>query len=248
MNRKLFTISIFVLAFALLVSVGAVLYALPADSVAAQTETSTDTLRTIQVSGQGEVRAEPDRAIVRLGVQTEADTAQSAMQTNSESMTAVISATLDAGIDQADIQTEGFRLQPVYQSSDNSQSPELTGYRVSNIVRVTVRDLTQLGDLLDSAVSAGSNTIEGIQFEISNQAEMEAAAREAAMNDAQQKAEQLTNLAGAELGPVHTIIETGVSSPRPVALAAQESPAASVPVQPGTQLIQASVQVTWEVR
>jgi len=214
-------------------------------SVAAQTEG--ESVRTIQVSGEGQVQAEPDMAIVRLGVQTEADTAEEALAANNEEMTAVISITLEAEIDENDIRTEGFNLQPVYESGNNNQPRELVGYRVSNIVRITVRDLTMLGQLLDTAVAAGSNNIQGIQFQISDRAALEAAAREAAMMNAQEKAEQLTDLAGAALGPVHTILET--SSVRPVAFSVADEAAAApgVPIQAGTQTIQASVQVTWEI-
>jgi uncharacterized protein len=248
MKRKLLVSGILLAAFSLFVGMGMTLMAQPTARVAAQTDASQP--RTIQVSGRGQVSAQPDRAVVRLGVQTEADTAQAALAANNEQMTAVISATLEAGIDEADIQTQGLRLQPVYNSGSDTQQPELTGYRANNTVQITVRDLDRLGELLDTAVAAGSNTIEGIQFEVSNQADLEAAAREAAMQNAQDKAEQLTKLAGAELGPVQTILETGGSSPRPVTLASQESAvsAASVPVQAGTQFIEASVQVTWEIR
>jgi len=246
MKRSLPIFGAILIALSLLVGMGITLALQPADNAAAQTDS--ESLRTIEVSGQGEVQAQPDQATVRLGVQTEADTAEQALEQNNERMTAVISATLEAGIEEEDIQTEGFHLTPVYDNSSNAQSRELTGYRTSNIVRITVRDLTQLGKLLDAVVEAGSNTIEGIQFEISNQAELAAAAREAAMQDAQQKAEQLTELAGAELGPVRTILETGGARPLTAPVAEEASLAANVPIATGTQTIQASVQVTWEIR
>lgn len=245
MNRKFWMLGVFFIAFSLFMGVGIALLSSPAASVAAQT--TAESLQTIEVSGEGAVQAEPDQAIVRLGVQTEADTAELALADNNEQMTAVISATLEAGIDETDIRTEGFRLQPVYETSNNGQSRELVGYQANNMVRIMVTDLDLLGGLLDTAVSAGSNTIEGIQFQISNQAELEAAAREAAMMDAQAKAEQLTELAGAQLGPVHTIFETGGSSPIPVAVADESLASSSVPIQAGTQTIRASVQVTWEI-
>lgn len=213
----------------------------------AAAQTDNPSIRTIQVSGRGEVTAEPDQAIVRLGVETEAITAEAALDDNNDRMTAVISATLEAGIAEEDIQTQGFNLRPVYDTPEDGQ-PELSGYRASNIVRVTVRDLAMLGQLLDAAVAAGSNSIEGIQFEVSNQVELESAAREAAMTDAQQKAGQLTELSGAELGPVHTIIETGSAGPVSVSAAQEESLGAAVPIQPGTQTIEASVRVTWEIQ
>lgn len=245
MRRKLLVTGGFLLFVLLLFGIGTSLMTLPAGTAAAQTDESQ--LRTIQVSGHGQVSAEPDRAAVRLGVQTEADSAQEALEANSERMTAVISATLGIDINQSDIQTQGVRLQPIYESTTDGESAELAGYRASNMVRVTVRDLDQLGELLDTAVAAGGNTIEGIQFEVSDQAELEAAAREAAMQNAQAKAEQLTELAGAELGPVQTIWETGGPNPIP-AFTSDESMAASVPVQPGTQSIEANVMVTWEIR
>ena len=247
MKRNLPIFGAILVTLSLLVGLGIALTLQPANQAVAQTEE--ESLRTIELSGQGQVEAEPDRATVRLGVQTEADEAGAALEENNERMTAVISATLEAGIEENDIQTEGFRLMPVYENSpNNAQSPELTGYRASNIVRITVRDLTMLGELLDAVVEAGSNTIEGIQFEISNEAELAAAAREAAMQDAQQKAEQLTELAGAELGPVHTILETGGARPLTASVAEEASLAADVPIATGTQTIQASVQVIWEIR
>lgn len=247
MKRRLFISGMLLLATAVVIIMGLATISSPAAPVAAQTDA--DQLRTVQVSGRGQVSAAPDQAIVRLGVETEADTAQAALNANNERMTAVISATLEAGIEADDIQTQGFRLQPVYGSqNDNTQPPELVAYRASNVVQITVRDLDQLGELLDTAVTAGGNVIESLQFEVSNQAELEAAAREAAMLDAQQKAEQLVDLAGAELGPVQTIFETGSPAPVPLSLARDESAAAGVPVQPGTQTIEASVQVTWLIR
>lgn len=245
MKPRLLISGILLAVFSLLIGIFLTFAAVP-KPVSAQTGEAPT--RYIQVSGRGQVSAEPDQATVRLGVSTEADTAQAALDENNDQMTAVISATLEAGVAEEDIQTQGFNLSPVYDTPDAGQAPELAGYRADNIVTVTVHDLSQLGELLDAAVEAGSNTIEGIQFEVSNQAELEAAAREAAITDAQQKAEQLTELAGAELGPVQTILETGNATPITAPIAQEENLSASVPVQPGTQLIDASVQVTWEIQ
>lgn len=249
MKGKLWILATFFLAFSLFMGVGLTLLSQPPLPVAAQTgQTTNNNLATIEVSGQGQVQAEPDQAVVRLGVQTEADTAEAALEENNERMTAVISATIEAGIDESDISTEGFRLQPVYETSNNGQSRELVGYQASNLVRVMVTDLQLLGGLLDTAVSAGSNNVQGIEFQISNRAELEAEAREAAINNAEAKAEQLTQLAGAELGPVHTILEMGGSGPIPLGIADQAAPESSVPIQTGTQTITANVHVVWEIR
>lgn len=244
MKRRLLISGILLAIFSLLAGAGFTLMTLP-EPVAAQGQEPS--LRTVQVTGRGQVSATPDQAIIRLGVQTEANTADAALEENNEQMAAVISTTLGAGVDETDIQTQGFNLRPVYDTPDNGDAPELTGYRASNIVQITVRDLSQIGGLLDAAVSAGSNTIEGIQFEVSNMAELEAAAREAAVTNAEQKATQMVQVAGAELGPVHTILEIGGGGPLPVAVQ-EDTLESSVPIQPGTQSIEVIVQVTWEIQ
>ncbi|MDX1615161.1 MAG: SIMPL domain-containing protein [Candidatus Promineifilaceae bacterium] len=216
------------------------------DGVAAGAE------RMITVSGVGSIEAEPDTAIVRLGVETQADTAEAALDQNSEQMQGVIEALTEAEIAEEDIQTSGLRLQPIYDEPTGASpatTRELVGYRASNTVEVRTTDLDNLGATLDAAVAAGGNTIQSIRFEISNNAALLEQAREAAMRDAIAKAEQLTALAGAELGAVLTIEEQGQSRPSPVfaeeaALAAGERP---VPVQAGTETVEARVRVSWTI-
>ncbi len=199
-------------------------------------------LRVISVSGYGAINAVPDTAIIRLGVETEADTAQEALDDNSVQMSQLISATVAAGVAETDIQTHGLQLQPVYSSS--TTDPQLTGYRASNIVAITARDLDGLGELLDAAIEAGGNRIDSIRFEVSDREALFAAAREAAMNDAIERAEQLTALAGAELGEVFTISEVGGTPPAPIPVETVAD-VSRVPVSPGMQTIEVYVQVSW---
>jgi uncharacterized protein YggE len=216
-----------------------------AGEAGAQTEPET-TERMVNVTGFGRIAAPPDVAIIRLGVQTEADTAAEAMDENNTLMQAVISATVAAEIDEADIQTQGIRLNPVYTGSEGGAPATISGYQASNIVEITVRDLVGLGPLLDSVVEAGGNTIESIRFEVSDMRDVMAQAREAAMNDARSKAEQLTALADAELGDVLTITEFSQAPPIPVVTDTVVAEAA--PIQPGTEYVETTVQVVWQIR
>ena len=204
--------------------------------------------RTLSVSGQGNVSIRPDMAVVWLGVQTEADTAQEALEENSVQMQSVISATLEADVAEDDIQTQGIRLQPIYDQPQDGQPREVQGYRASNIVEVTVRDLDDLGALLDAAVAAGGNTIENIRFEVGDTDEVLAQAREAAVNNAREKAEHLASLLDAELGQVLTVSELSFTPPTPIVFEEAAADTAAVPVQPGTQSIEASVQITWQLQ
>ena len=206
--------------------------------------------RTLSVSGSGTVSGRPDVAVVTLGVQTDAEEAAAALSQNSDQMQALVDALTGAGIAEKNIQTQVVRLQPQYQQSDSGSgsTSELVGYRATNLVEVRVEELDTLGQILDAAVQAGGNTIENISFEISDSTDLVTQAREAAWNDALAKAQQLADLAGAELGPVMTISETS-RAPSPIierAVAAQA--AAPVPIQAGTQDVEVDISVTWTLQ
>lgn len=221
-------------------------------------------LRTITVSGNGSVDITPDMAIVTLGVQTDAQTASQALTQNNTQMQAVMSALQKAGIASADIQTSFVQLSPRYENPPPQQpqqgpaqtTPSVTvtatvqpvTYTAINTVQVKVRKLDTLGTLLDQVVAAGGNQIQNIRFDVSNASQAMDQARQAAMNDAIHKAQQLATLANAKLGTVMTINETS-QSPVPFAAAMQAQPSAgNVPVSPGTQTVTVDLQVTWDLQ
>ncbi len=214
--------------------------------------------RTISVSGSGTVSADPDKMVIRLGVETMAETASEALSQNSQQMQAVIDALKEADLPAADIQTQTVQLRPQYEAPEReptkaqqreaeAQEPELVGYVASNIVEASSEDLDAVGALLDAAVQAGANRVEGIRFEASDSAELLSQAREAAWEDAAQKAQQLADLAGVELGNVISINES-TSVPRPVGLGAAMEKEAAVPIEPGSENIRVSLHVTWALR
>lgn len=228
------------------------IFTLYSEPQAAVAQTEPDTVasaqRTIQVSGIGRVSVQPDRATVRLGVTTEAISATTALEENSMRMSDLISVTQEAGIPAASIQTEGLTLQPIYENDVlENGTRTLTGYRATNMVSITTDDIAGLGALLDAIVGAGGNTIQGIRFEISDSEAALAQAREAAVNDARNRAEQLTNLLGTQLGDVLTIIEFGGSAPSAIQFDQAIAESAAVPVAAGSQVVEVSIQVTWQL-
>lgn len=210
--------------------------------------------RTISVSGTGQASAQPDVAVVTIGVTTEAQEAGEALTENSVQMTAVIAALKEGGVQAKDIRTQTIRLSPRYEqpprTAGGAQKPaELVGFMASNVVEARVRELGGLGDLLDAAVQAGGNQIQGIRFEIEDTSELLVQARDAAWLDAQDKAQQLADLADAELGAALTIQEFS-RTPRPyegARVMAMDMAAASVPIEAGEQSVQIEVQVTWQM-
>jgi uncharacterized protein YggE len=205
--------------------------------------------RMINVSGTGQVSAQPDVAVVALDVQTEAEEAAAALAQNSQQMQALVNALEDAGVAAKDMQTQVIRLYPRYEQSPDIQGPDkLVGYTATNMVEVRLRNLDGVGEILDTAVQAGGNRIESIGFEVSDPALYVDQAREAAWNDALHKADQLADLAGAALGDVLTISESG-RGPQPLVeqpVMAAEA-AATVPIEPGSQTIKVEFQVTWSI-
>ncbi len=246
MNGKLSAVLIGGVIAALIVgatALGAVL-ARPATIQAAQTGGTL--VRQITVVGTGEAKATPDRATVQLGVQSEAATAREALTANSTSMTGLIEQLTQLGIAASDIQTSNFNISPTY--SDDGRT--VSGYQVTNMVSVIIRDVGAAGDLLDKVVSAGANAVYGIGFSIDNPQALQAAARDAAIADARARAQAMATAAGGSVGQILTLSET-IDSPPPVLMQRAEAAMAAdaaPPIQAGEQAVSAQVQITYELR
>src|SRR3954453_23020041 len=124
------------LLLAVLAGMVGLLYARP---VTAQASTGVPGMRQVTVVGHGEIKGAPDTATVQIGVEAEAATAKDALAQNSAQAQAVQEKLTKLGIDAKDIQTSNFAINPTY-ASDGHQ---VTGYHVSNMVTVKIRQLDQ---------------------------------------------------------------------------------------------------------
>jgi len=204
--------------------------------------------RTVTVTASGSVRAVPDMVMISTGVQTTGETARSALLDNSTVMRRVIERLKKIGIRSRDIATDNLSVRPVYQRNrKNNQPPEVTGYQVDNSVRIQVRDISLMGDVLDQVVKLGANQIGGIQFKVREAERLKDDARTKAMDNARRHARLLAREANTDLGKVLMIREgTASYSPGPRMMEMRTS--AAVPVQAGTRELSTSVTVTWELR
>jgi len=210
----------------------------PDGSHAAGTPTTTQTQRTITVSGDGSATSVPTRASISFGVQTQALSAKEALAQNADAMQQVIDALKKAGAQ--DVQTQSVSLNQTY--GDNSQ---LTGYAASNTVTATVT-YAAAGTTIDTAVAAGANQVYGPTPLLSDvEAQYQQALADAVAN-ARARGEVLAKAAGAALGDVVTVVE-GSSAPVPVTFAAKSAAVEAVPtpVVPGPQETDATVTVTF---
>jgi len=201
---------------------------------------------TIAVVGQGSVAATPDSAEIQVAVITTDTQAASAVAANSAQMTSVLRSLAGLGIQERQTATERFEISPRFRRASNQdQAPEITGYAVTNRLRVTVTDLKILGQVLDAVVAAGANRVENVTMTLSDTEPLLDQARKKAMEDARHKAELILASAGLKLGPVLSIEEKGSALPVPRALALAES--AAVPVRPGEQVVRSGLGVTFAI-
>lgn len=211
---------------------------------------------TIAIEGRGEVRAAPDMATINSGVTTQGATAREALDANTAAMSELIVALKQSGIEARDIQTSGFSVNPNYVYSDArddlgyTMPPKINGYQVSNSVTVVVRDLEELGSILDQSVTVGANTVNGVSFSVADPSELLDEARKLAFSDARDKAELYAGVADATLGDLEQISERqdfNAPQPYPMYARAEMAGAATVPVEAGEMSFAITVNVTWDL-
>lgn len=212
------------------------------------------TERSISVQGQGTASAKPDLVTLSLGVQTTGDTALEAISLNSEQMTGVIGAIQGAGIADEDIQTSGINLYPVYEDRSlvrQGEQRQVVGYRASNSVSVTVRDIEKAGAVLDAALVAGANQVSGVQFGLSDTDALITDALIAAVDDAKAKAQTIADALGVQLGAALIVTEEWIERPQARAQFARaeslDAGGFAPPVQGGTVGVTAHIRVTFAI-
>lgn len=204
----------------------------------------------LSVSAEGKVQGRPDMATISLGVQTEAQTAQAAVQANATRMTALIAALRRAGIAERDIQTSNVSVNPQQQYREN-QPPLVTGYQANNTVTAKIRNVDNVGRVIDASVAAGGNTVNGVSFSYQNPDAQVDNARREAIREARRRADLYASALNMHVVRIVAIQEGGgYSPPFPVPMLARGMAAAqeATPVQVGEIETTASVNVTFELR
>jgi uncharacterized protein YggE len=206
----------------------------------------------ISVTGVGEEIVVPDTANIQIGVQVFSEELSEAQRMSNEQIQAIIDTLTAAGVEERDIQTSNYSVSIRQQYDNQGIATAVLGYDIYNTLSVTVRDVEQLGEILDQAVSSGANQIYGIYFFTEDLTEATAQAREKAVQDARARAEQLAAAGGVELGRILNISEGFAQPPMPFdygrGMAGAEMAADSaVPIQTGSQTVMIQVTVTFEI-
>ena len=178
--------------------------AAPIVEVAGESDLICDTGRSVQVSGTAVVNVTPDRVLIQLGIQSNATTPQKVESINSATINKIIRALEAQGIEEKDIVTDWYVIEPIY---DSYNSLYIKGYRIYNIVAVTLRDISKVNKVIVAALKAGANQVVNVEFYLSDLRKYRDQARELAMKAAKEKARDLASAAGAETGCVMNINE-----------------------------------------
>lgn len=201
----------------------------------------------VRATGEAVVMAKPDRALVDIGVVTQAETAPAAVAENARQLEAALARIRAVVGPRGDVKTISFMVSPNYRYPKEGGEPTLTGYTATNLLRVTLDDLAQVGKVIDAATQAGANRVENLRFTLRDeQAVQLQALREAAVK-ARRKAEALAFALGGKIKRLLSVVE---SSPNVVPLydvGIARTEAAATPIEPGTIEIRASVVYTAEV-
>ena len=206
-----------------------------------------DDPRQIVVTGEGVVTGQPDMAVITMGVSQEARSAGEAIDRASAAMAGIMTTLAEAGIDSRDIQTASISLSPRWDHRQRDTPPSVVGYVAANTLRVRVRDLAELGGVLDRVVGSGANQMHGLAFALSDPRPAEDAARAEAVRDAQAKARVLAEAAGIELGPIRRITEGSSVAPTGGPMMREMAMEAAVPIATGEVQTRVSVTVIFDI-
>jgi len=203
--------------------------------------------RTLTITATGHVDAKPDTAVFNSGVVTEGETAAAAIAANAKVVSNLIDGLKAKGVAAQDLQTSQFAVNPRYARPAQDTAPRIDGFEVRNSLSVVARDISQVGELLDTAAKLGANQFGSIEFIVSDAQTRLDAARTNAIASARRQAEVYAKAAGTKLGDVLSITEGGEQgAPRPVMMG-RAMAAEAVPVESGTNRLTVSVTVIWEL-
>ena len=218
-------------------------------SLAAEGSAESISVRTISVSGTGTVLASPDIATVRIGVESRNADVKQALNATADRMKAVVAAVKAAGVAEKDISTVDYRVDFMQNDQQQSSATGRSGtYIVTDVAEVTIREISRLGTVLDGALGAGADDLQGVTFALANPAPVEQRARAVAFRQAYDRADQLAKLSGSTIVRALKISEGGSGVAPSSRMLKAAVFAGSPPVNAGQLEVTVTVQATFQVK
>jgi len=204
----------------------------------------------ITVSGEGRVSTMPDIAKIELGTVIEKKTVKEAQQENTRIMNALDAKLDSSGVAKADVQTANYSISPVYDWNNGKQL--LRGYQVSQNLRVKIRNLDSVGDILGAAGELGVNQVGGIDFTVDQPEIYKQQARVKALANAKAKAEALAQVVDVHLVRVinfnENVSEPFYNAPYFEKAMAVGGGSSAPSIQPGSAEYVINADVTYEIQ
>ncbi|MBI4016459.1 MAG: SIMPL domain-containing protein [Candidatus Aenigmarchaeota archaeon] len=209
-------------------------------------------LNRLSVSGDAKLDTPSNMATVFLRTEVLDNDPKVAQDKNAEISRRAINALVASGVDKNDIQTTDYDLQLVREWNPKTEQQEEKGYRAGHTLKVSTMKLDKIGQYLKTAVDAGVNNVQNIQFSLSRekQREIKNAALSSAAKTAQEKADALASSLGVRLGRIVSVSESSFDVypvPRYYAKEMITMAEAAPPIQPAEVTAQATVNVVFEL-
>ena len=209
-----------------------------------------DAARVIVVDGHGEAQGSPDLASLSFAIETHAPTAAEAASRNAalaDKVTTVLKAKV---ADKGRVWSGSYSLDPDYQQHEGMTRPVIIGYNAQNSISVETTALNSVGALIDAAIAAGANRVNGLNFTLKDDTKVRNDAIASASHDAQSQAQALATALGVKLGRI--VRASTVSEPRPMpvayAMASARAVSPTTPIEPGQVSVPATVSLTYEIQ
>ena len=217
------------------------------------TENNTNT--TLSVSGSAITKIRPDRVFISLGVETTDTTANGSLAANSMLMNQAITALRNLGIMENETSTSVFNIFPNYNYTESGTRLNITGFTATNSIQIESSKIDKVSSWIDTAVAAGVNNINTIEFTISNK-KLEDTRNmliEEAISNARQKADIASAAVGLKVIGVESIVVGGFANiPPPEPFMAREALAqpagggpSPTPILAGEQQVSANVDIVY---
>ena len=208
-------------------------------------ETDSDN-NTMNLNGKGAVQAKPNIAVVSLGVVTENMDLNDALKENTLKMSKVIASLKNMGIAEKDIKTESYNIELVYDYIEGKQV--FKGYRVRNMLSVTIRDINSVGEVINTAVDNGANVVNSINFTVSNPSLYYREALNLAIKDAIEKAAVIEKSLRIVVNKTPSKILEETYGYAPIPSNSMTFKTAGPPIMPGETEITASIKATFSYK
>src|SRR5215212_8971779 len=153
---------------------------------------------TISVSGNAFTKVKPDRVVISIGVETTNKTAKASLAANSELMNKTISSLRNLGVKENETSTSSFTISPNYNYTKSGTILNITGFTVTNSIQIDSSTLANISSWIDAAVASGANSINSIDFRISNDKLEDT--KNMLIKDAIANAEEKADIASSALG------------------------------------------------